>query len=129
MAIVVDEHGTMQGVVTIEDLLEELVGEIYDESDQPPDEIVQLDKDKISVDGAAEIRLVEEFFEVDLPGKATDTVNRWLLDHAERIPDSGENFVLDDFVVLVKSASKRRIHEVVITRLEPSTVNSDIPLN
>ena len=61
--------------------------------------------------------------------RATDTVNRWLLDHAERIPDSGENFVLDDFEVLVKSASKRRIHEVVITRLEPSTVNSDIPLN
>ena len=129
MAIVVDEHGTMQGVVTIEDLLEELVGEIYDESDQPPDEIVQLDKDKISVDGAAEIRLVEEFFEVDLPGKATDTVNRWLLDHAERIPNSGENFVLDDFEVLVKSASKRRIHEVVIRRLESAAASSDIASN
>ena len=127
LAIVVDEHGTMQGVVTIEDLLEELVGEIYDESDQRPDEFVQLDRDKISVDGAAEIRLVEEFFQVDLPGKATDTVNRWLLDHAERIPNSGENFVLDDLEVVVKSASKRRIHEVVIRRLQEPAASSEMP--
>ena len=103
------------------------MGEIYDESDQRPDEFVQLDRDKISVDGAAEIRLVEEFFQVDLPGKATDTVNRWLLDHAERIPNSGENFVLDDLEVVVKSASKRRIHEVVIRRLQEPAASSEMP--
>ena len=117
MAIVVDEHGTMEGVVTFEDLLEELVGEIYDESDQKPVEFVELGLNKISVDGTAEVRLIEEYFDTELPGKSTDTINRWILDHTERIPITGETFALDDFEVLVKSATKRRIHEVTIERL------------
>jgi CBS domain containing-hemolysin-like protein len=117
MAIVVDEHGTMEGVVTFEDLLEELVGEIYDESDQKPVELVELGLNKISVDGAVEVRLIEEYFGTELPGKSTDTINRWILDHTERIPVTGETFALDDFEVLVKSASRRRIHEVTIERL------------
>ena len=117
MAIVVDEHGTMEGVVTFEDLLEELVGEIYDESDQKPVEFVELGLNKISVDGTAEVRLIEEYFDTELPGKSTDTINRWILDHTERIPITGETFALDDFEVLVKSASRRRIHEVTIERL------------
>jgi len=54
-------------------------------------------------------------------------VNRWLLDHAERIPNSGENFVLDDLEVVVKSASKRRIHEVVIRRLQEPAASSEMP--
>jgi len=117
MAIVVDEHGTMEGVVTFEDLLEELVGEIYDESDQKPVEFVELGLNKISVDGTAEVRVIEEYFDTELPGKSTDTINRWILDHTERIPITGETFALDDFEVLVKSASRRRIHEVTIERL------------
>lgn len=117
MAIVVDEHGTMEGVVTFEDLLEELVGEIYDESDQKPVEFVELGLNKISVDGTAEVRLIEEYFDTELPGKSTDTINRWILDHTERIPITGETFALDNFEVLVKSATRRRIHEVTIERL------------
>ena len=117
MAIVVDEHGTMEGVVTFEDLLEELVGEIYDESDQKPVEFVELGLNKISVDGTAEVRLIEEYFDTELPGKSTDTINRWILDHTERIPITGETFALDNFEVLVKSATRRKIHEVTIERL------------
>ena len=117
MAIVVDEHGTMEGVVTFEDLLEELVGEIYDESDQKPVEFVELGLNKISIDGTAEVRLIEEYFDTELPGKSTDTINRWILDHTERIPITGETFALDNFEVLVKSATRRRIHEVTIERL------------
>jgi CBS domain containing-hemolysin-like protein len=107
----------MEGVVTFEDLLEELVGEIYDESDQKPVEFVELGLNKISVDGTAEVRLIEEYFDTELPGKSTDTINRWILDHTERIPITGETFALDDFEVLVKSATRRRIHEVTIERL------------
>ena len=72
MAIVVDEHGTMEGVVTFEDLLEELVGEIYDESDQKPVEFVELGLNKISVDGTAEVRLIEEYFDTELPGRSEE---------------------------------------------------------
>jgi CBS domain containing-hemolysin-like protein len=126
MAVVVDEHGTMRGIVTFEDLLEELVGEIYDERDEVPPSIQTLDSNTIALDGAAEIRNVEEFFGIDLAGKATDTVNRWILEQAERIPNNGEVFQFEGLEVTVKTASKRRIGDVVITRKEPLLENADV---
>ena len=120
MAVVVDEHGTMRGVVTFEDLLEELVGEIYDELDEVPRDMEKLDQNRIVLDGAAEIRIVEEFFDIDLSGKATDTVNRWILEQTERIPDNGETFQFEGLEVTVQSASRRRIGEVMIARIGQS---------
>jgi CBS domain containing-hemolysin-like protein len=116
MAVVVDEHGTMRGVVTFEDLLEELVGEIYDERDEIPRTVEKLDQNRIVLDGAAEIRVVEEFFDTDLSGKATDTVNRWILEQTGRIPNNGETFQFEGLEVTVKSASRRRIGEVIISQ-------------
>ena len=116
MAVVVDEHGTMRGVVTFEDLLEELVGEIYDERDEVPRAVEKLDQNRIVLDGAAEIRVVEEFFDIDLSGKATDTVNRWILEQTGRIPNNGETFRFEGLEVTVKSASRRRIGEVIISK-------------
>jgi CBS domain containing-hemolysin-like protein len=117
MAVVVDEHGTMRGVVTFEDLLEELVGEIYDERDEVPRTVEKLDQNTIALDGAAEIRVVEEYFDIDLSGKATDTVNRWILEQTGRIPNNGETFWFEGLEVNVKSASRRRIGEVIIAQV------------
>ena len=122
----------MQGVVTLEDLLEELVGEIYDERDEVPISIQTIDENTIALDGAAEIRDVEEFFNIELSGKATDTVNRWILEQTERIPSNGEIFEFEGLEVTVKSASRRRIGDVVITRQklllddEMSNIESEI---
>jgi putative hemolysin len=74
-AIVVGEYGVIRGVVTLEDLLEEPVGEIYDESDIAHVVVNRVSDHEIVVDGAAELRDVEEFFAVDLPGKPTDSVS------------------------------------------------------
>lgn len=116
LAVVVDEHGFMQGVVALEDLLEELVGEIYDESDELPDDYLKLSDESLLVDGTAELRVVERFFDIDLPGKPTDTVNRWLLGHTERIPAAEERFTIDGLEVRVQAATNRRIIQVVLTR-------------
>ena len=116
LAVVVDEHGAMVGVVSLEDMLEELVGEIYDESDEKPDDLMVLDAGKILVKGTAELRVVEEFFSMDIPGKPTDTINRWLLEHTERIPAKDEKFELDGLVVRVEDASTRRIHQVILCK-------------
>lgn len=116
MAIVLDEHGAMLGVITLEDILEELVGEIYDESDVQPDEIMLLDNDRVMLDGAAELRIVEEHFNIDLPGKPTDTINRWILEHIERIPQQGESFELDGVNIEIQDASSRRVHQVIFQK-------------
>lgn len=117
LAVVVDEHGAMLGVVSLEDLLEELVGEIYDETDEKPDDLMILDNERILVKGTAELRIVEEFFDMDIPGKPTDTINRWLLEHTERIPVKDETFELDGLKIRVQDASSRRIHQVILQRL------------
>lgn len=118
MAIVVDEHGAMLGVVTIEDIMEELVGEIYDESDEKPEDIMVLDNNRVMIDGASELRIIEEHFNLDLPGKPTDTINRWLLEHIERIPKQGESFEIDGFNIEIQKASSRRVHQVVFQKLD-----------
>jgi CBS domain containing-hemolysin-like protein len=115
MAIVVDETGYLEGVVTLEDLVEEVVGEIYDEVDEPPQPYETLSEGGILVGGDVELRVVEEFFHRDLPGKHTDTVNRWILTHTARIPEKGESLSLDGIDIVVHDASRRRIREVVLT--------------
>ncbi|MEW8053623.1 MAG: hemolysin family protein, partial [Candidatus Thiodiazotropha sp.] len=120
LAVVVDEHGAMIGVVSLEDMLEELVGEIYDETDEKPNDLMVLGGGRVLVQGIAELRVVEEYYNMDIPGKPTDTINRWLLKHTERIPEKDEKFELDGFEVHVQDASLRRIHQVVLRRITTS---------
>ncbi len=122
-AIVVDEYGVIRGVVTLEDLLEELVGEIYDESDVAPVSVSRVSADEVIVDGAAELRVVEEFFGLDLPGKPTDTVSLWILGHTQAIPQDNEEFLIDGLQVTIIKASPRRIRRVNIRR-EPEAAES-----
>lgn len=119
LAVVVDEFGVTQGIVTLEDVLEELVGELYDESDKPGG-IKKLGKQKIAVDGMVELRAVEEYFGVSLSGKPTDKVSLWVLRHAERIPGVDEQFVIDEMSVTVAKASRRHIRQIIISRLTKS---------
>ena len=118
LAVVVDEYGTICGIATLEDLLEELVGEIYDESDKTPSEIYQVSPDVIRAAGTAETRVIEEYFGVDLPGKPTDTISYWILSYAERIPKAGEQFTSAGLNIRVDKASSRRIHQLTISRVD-----------
>ena len=116
LTIVVDEYGVVRGIVTLEDLLEELVGEIYDESDIAPSMATPVSENELAVDGTAELRVVEEFFGLDLPGKPTDTVSLWILNHTESIPLENDVFTIDELEVSIVKASPRCIDEVVLRR-------------
>ena len=116
-AIVVDEFRVVRGLVTLEDVLEELVGEIYDESDLAPPLATGRSAHELDVDGATELRVVEDYFGIDLPGKPTDTVNLWILTHSENIPGRDEVFVIDGLEVTIRAATPRRIDHVSIKRV------------
>jgi CBS domain containing-hemolysin-like protein len=110
LAIVVDEYGLPQGMFTLEDMLEELVGEIHDEFDKQ--RVFDVKEGELLVEGTEELRVVAEHLHVDLNGKPTDTVNFWVINFAEHIPSAGEKFLIDGLEVVIESASRRRIRRV-----------------
>jgi CBS domain containing-hemolysin-like protein len=116
-AVVVDEFGDERGIVTLEDLMEELVGEIYDETDIAPKNAEKISDDEILIEGSAELRIIESLFKIDLPGKPTDTVGLWILSHSEKIPKTEEKFVIDNLEVHILKATSRHIEKVKIRRI------------
>jgi magnesium and cobalt exporter, CNNM family len=122
-SVVVDEYGDVRGIVTLEDLLEELVGEIYDESDIAPQILREVSGDEIIVEGSAELRVVEEYFDLELPGKPTDTVSLWVLNHTESIPGAEDKFLIDGLQVTILEATSRSISKLNIRR---PTVNAAV---
>lgn len=118
LIVVVNEFGTLLGVFTIEDILEELVGEIYDDRESPARATVDLltNENELLLDGTTELRVLESHFNRDLAGKPTDSVNLWIISHLERIPSPGERFILEGLDVRIERASRRRIHEVRVSR-------------
>jgi len=122
LAIVVDEHGVLRGLVTMENLLEELVGEIYDESDTMRSSGITTMEDGIEVDGGVELGAIKRYFKTDLRGKNMDSVSRWIVNDIERIPEANEYFEIDGLTIEIKQASGRRIHKVKILN-SPKTTN------
>lgn len=126
LALVVNEYGMLQGVVTMEDLLEELVGEIYDESDRDHEMLRELEPGRIVVEGLTEMRAVLDYFDVELPHlKPTDTVSLWLLKNVGYIPAAKDVFEFDNFRVTVVQASRRFVQFLEICRIpDESTVDA-----
>ncbi len=116
MAIIVDEHGGVVGIVTMEDLLEELVGEIIDESDIDKKLIMRLDKKTILVDGDTEIDDINDFLNIRLPGKMTDTISALILETIERIPKKGEKIRIKNLILTIEEITSNEIKRVKIEK-------------
>ena len=116
MALVTDEYGSVSGLVALEDLLEELVGEITDEYDQEEAELEQVGSDTFRVSGKASIDDVNELLGVELPDEEWDTVAGLVLDLFGRIPKKGEDVVFEGLRFKAEEVQGRRIAKVLITR-------------
>lgn len=116
IAIVVNEWGEIIGLITLEDLLEELVGEIIDEKDINRIFIKRMDKNNILVDGATEIGQINNFFKVNLPGNENETINAIILDQTGRILAKGEKIQISDLKLSIEEATKKTILKIKITK-------------
>jgi len=116
-AIVVDEYGGTAGLVTIEDLLEEIVGEIRDEYDVESEPIVDEGNGRFVFSGKVNIDEVGQRLNVHIEREGFETVGGYLLSHIGRVPAVGERFDVDGLSVEVLDAERRRINKVRICKL------------
>ena len=117
-AIVVDEYGGTAGLVTIEDLLEEIVGEIRDEYDVELEPIVDEGNGTFVFSGKVDIDKVADRLGVQIERQGFETVGGYVLSHLGRVPAVGESFAIDGLTVEVLDAERRRVHRVRIRRRE-----------
>ncbi|MEO5326747.1 MAG: hemolysin family protein [Magnetococcus sp. THC-1_WYH] len=111
--IVVGPFGNMRGLCTLEDLVEELVGEIYDDKETPKEFFHPNPDGELLAEGKVSMRRVQEHFgDIHLGCKPTDSINEWILRSIQRIPAANEQFVIDDLWVVIERASLNRIHNV-----------------
>jgi putative hemolysin len=126
MAAVVNEFGGVMGIVTLEDLLEEVVGEIMDETDITEELIKRLGKNHILVHGRTEVRKVNDFLKVDLGNEAV-TIAGLIQQELGRIPKVGEEVRIANCRILIHEAEPRSIRSVQIFREEKSPVHVEAP--
>jgi len=124
MAIVIDEYGGTSGLVTLEDLLEEIVGEIHDEHDTEELGIVDQPDGYTMVDGRVEIEQLEEHFGVIFGEGKYETLGGLILNSIKRIPATGETVNVDDFEMIITAADERTIKKVRMRR-KPETSARD----
>jgi putative hemolysin len=115
LAIVVDEYGGVEGIVTLEDVVEEIVGEIHDEYDIEEVDFRQLETRKYLVDGAVSLRIVNRRFHLALPEEHVTTLAGYLLQLMGKIPAEGDRCEAEGVLFSVRRMDGRRIEEVVMT--------------
>ncbi len=120
MAMVVNEYGTISGLVTVEDLLEEIIGEIRDEDEFRRLDLVYEGKGNYIVRGGAELEELEETLGIGLSEHGAATVSGMVVDHLGRIPTPGESLVLSNVWFEILSADHRRINKLRVRKLPDS---------
>ncbi len=125
MAIVVDEYGGTAGLVTIEDLIEEIVGEIVDEYDKEEPLVEPIDEETIRVDAKMPIDEVNDLLGVELPHEEWDTVGGLVFGLTGRVPVVGEKVKFDSIEFRTERVTGRRIQKVVIKKLPADVEPAD----
>ncbi len=127
LCVVHDEHGSMSGIVSLEDILEEIVGEIHDEYDDERDDLRKLNEDKFIAEGKANLDEIEDAIEIAFPHpRAYETLGGFLTTQLGRMPKLGTRVQYEGWLFVVSEMQARRVEKVEIERLQPTLVPTEV---
>jgi putative hemolysin len=117
IALLIDEYGAFNGIATIEDLIEEVMGNIFDEYDEINDKIVKINENNYLVDGFTDIDEINKVLNIDLPSEIFDTIGGFLIDLLGYIPKQNENSIVEynNINFKVEKVEKKRISQIRIS--------------
>lgn len=120
IAVVIDEYGGTVGIVTLEDILEELVGEIWDEHDEVEEEIQMISEDEYLVSGNTSVQKLFEQLSIKQQEEVVDyfTVNGWMMELVEGLPKEGEVLEIEGFEIQVIKMDKKRVEKIKLKKKE-----------
>ena len=116
IAIVLDEYGGVAGIVTMEDLVESIVGDIYDEYDQQDEEVRKLKENIYVINGNSKLTEIQELLKVELVSKDYESLGGYLMDKMGKIPTQGDIYEDENFKFVISSMDKNRINKVKVIR-------------
>ena len=122
LCFVVDEYGGISGLITVEDIIEEVVGEMADEYDEPSSEITQIRPDRWRLSGLVQLSLLRERIDISLPETASDTVGGLITERLGRIPKAGDSVDIDHHQFTVGAVYHHRVVYVDLCIRGPGSV-------
>jgi putative hemolysin len=125
LVIALDEHGSYAGIVTLEDILEELFGEIRDRREPKVENYLMLDEDHMIVEGGMRLEDVNELFDTEMESKDVETIAGYLIEGIGKVPREGESFTIDDLRFLVISADRTRVSKIKLERIAAKEKKDD----
>ncbi|WP_242173466.1 hemolysin family protein [Priestia koreensis] len=120
LAVVVDEFGGTSGIVTLEDILEEIVGEIWDEHDEAVKNVHRIDEHNYQFNAELSLDEFVKMLNITQPESSYHTLGGWVFEQFERIPLKGERFQYEDMVLTVDHVENRRIRKVLVKIMNPN---------
>lgn len=123
MVIVVDEYGQTSGLVTMEDILEEIVGNIMDEYDVEEDYIEEKGQDEYLIEGKTPLEELEERFNISFQEEEFETLNGFMIAKMDKIPEENEQFevLVDGYLFKIQSVKNKMIHSVLVTKVQTNS--------
>ena len=118
MAVVIDEFGGTAGIVTMEDIIEELVGDIWDEHDEIVEEFKKLSDNTYQVLGGYDLEEFFDYFDMPLDETDSSTISGWVMERLGRIPSEGDSFDYENMSVTVTRTDNNRVLEVIVKIIE-----------
>jgi CBS domain containing-hemolysin-like protein len=123
IAVVTDEYGGTAGIVTLEDVIEELVGEIWDEHDEVIDEFVMISENEYRILGKANLGKMFDLFEMEDDFDVI-TVGGWIVEYLGRVPKAGDSFDFENLTINIIQADERHIMEINVAKHENTEMES-----